>query len=51
MDDYIAKFLKLIKRNQLPKSENHLKALQAEARSFLTIVHDPSSLMGRCKET
>ena len=37
--------------NQSPKSENQPKALQAEGRNFLTIVHDPSSLMDECKET
>ena len=31
--------------------KNQPKALQAEGRNFLTIVHDPSSLMGECKET
>ena len=27
------------------------KALQEEGRNFLTFLHDPSSLMGECKET
>ena len=45
------KFFRLAKRNKLPKSENQLKALQAEENNFVTIVHDPSSLMGECKET
>ena len=31
--------------------KNQPKALQAEGRNFLTFVHDPSSLMGKCKET
>ena len=31
--------------------KNQPKALQAEGRNFLTIVHDPSSLIGECKET
>ena len=30
--------------------KNQPKALQAEGRNFLTFVHDPSSLMGECKE-
>ena len=51
MNDYTIEFFKLAKRNQLPKSENQPKALQAERMNFLTIVHDPSSLMGECKET
>ena len=37
--------------NRLPKSENQPKTLQAEGRNFLTIIHDPSSLMCECKET
>ena len=37
--------------NQLLESKNQSKTLQAEGRNFLTIVHDPSSLMGECKET
>ena len=36
---------------QLSKSENQPKTLQEERRNFLTIVHNPSSLMGECKET
>ena len=48
VNDYTIEFLKLEKRNQLPKSESQPKALQAEGRNFLTIVHDPSSLMGEC---
>ena len=51
MNEYTAKFLRLVERNQLPKSDNQPKALQAEGRNFLTIVHDPSSLMDECKET
>ena len=35
----------------LPKRENQLKDLQVERKNFLTIVHDPSSLIGKCKET
>ena len=31
--------------------KNQPKALQVEGRNFLTFVHDPSSLMGECKET
>ena len=31
--------------------KNQPKALQAKGMNFLTIVHDPSSLMGECKET
>ena len=31
--------------------KNQPKALQVEGRNFLTIAHDPSSLMGKCKET
>ena len=31
--------------------KNQPKALQAEGKNFLTFVHDPSSLMGECKET
>ena len=31
--------------------KNQLKALQAEGMNFITFVHDPSSLMGECKET
>ena len=31
--------------------KNQPKALHAEARNFLTFVHDPFSLMGKCKET
>ena len=51
MNDYTAEFLKLTERNQILESENQPKALQAEGRNFLIIVHDPSSLMGVCKET
>ena len=51
MNDYAVEFLKLIERNQLLESEKQPKALQAEGRNFLIIVHDPSSLMGECKET
>ena len=51
VNEYTAKFLRLVERNQLPKSENQSKALQVEGRNFLTIVHDPSSLMDECKET
>ena len=50
MNEYIAEFFRLAERNQLPKSKNQPKALQAEEKNFLTIVHDPSSLMGECKE-
>ena len=31
--------------------KNHPKALQVEGNSFLTFLHDPSSLMGEYKET
>ena len=31
--------------------KNQPKALQAEGKNFLNFVHDPSSLMGKCKET
>ena len=51
MNEYTYEFLRLTKRNQLSKSENQPKALQAEGRNFLTIVHDLSSLMSECKET
>ena len=51
MNEYIAKFLRLTKRNQLSESKNQPKALQTERRNFLTIVHDSSSLMSECKET
>ena len=43
--------MRLAERDQLLESENQPKALQEEGRNFLTIVHDPSSLMGECKET
>ena len=49
VNEYTAKFFRLAKRNQLSKSENQPKALQEEG--FLSIVHDPSSLMGEYKET
>ena len=51
VNEYNAKFFKLVERNQLPKSENQPKVLQAKGRNFLTIVHDSSSLMDECKET
>ena len=31
--------------------KNQPKALQARGRNFLTFVHDPSSLIGKCKDT
>ena len=31
--------------------KNQPKALQVEGKNFLTFVHDPSLLMGECKET
>ena len=43
--------MRSVERNQLPKSENQPKALHAEGRNFVTIVHDPCSLMDKCKET
>ena len=42
VNEYIAELFRLVERNQLPKSENQLKALQAEEKNFLTIIHDPS---------
>ena len=51
VNEYIVEFSIMIERNQLPKSDNQPKALQADGRNFLTIVHDPSSLMGECKKT
>ena len=30
--------------------KNQPKALQAEGMNFLTIMHDPPSLMGECKK-
>ena len=51
VNGYRAKFLRLAERNKLSKSENLPKTLQVKGRNFLTIVHDPSSLMGECKET
>ena len=51
MNECTTQFFRLAERNQLPKSENQPKALQAEGKNFLTIVHDPSSLLGECKET
>ena len=51
MNEYIAEFFRLAERNQLPKSKNQPKALQVEKNKFLTIVHDPASHMGECKET
>ena len=50
VNDYTTEFFKLTERNHLPKSENQPKALQVKGRNFLTIVHDPCSLMGECKE-
>ena len=50
VNEYTVEFFRLVERNQLLKSENQPKALQAEGRNFLTIVHDPSSLMDKCKE-
>ena len=43
--------MRSVERNQLPKTEIQPKALQAEGRNFLTIVHDPCSLMDKCKNT
>ena len=51
VNEYNDDFFRLVGRNQLSKSENQPKALQTEGRNFLTTVHDPSSLMGECKET
>ena len=51
VNEYIAKFFRSAERNQLPKSENQPKALQAKGRNFLTIVHDPSLLMDEYKKT
>ena len=51
MNEYTVEFLRLRKRNRLLESENQPKALQVEGRNFLTIVHDPSSLMRNSKET
>ena len=51
MNEYTVEFLRLPKRNKLLASENQPKALQAEGGNFLTIVHDPSSIMGECKKT
>ena len=51
VNEYTAEFLRLAERNKLPKSEKQPIALQAEGMNFLTIVHDPSSLMDECKET
>ena len=51
VNEYTTEYLRLTKRNQLPKSENQPKTLQAEERNFLTIIYDPSSLMCECKET
>ena len=42
MNAYTDEFLRL---TRLSESENQPKALQAEGMNFLTIVHDPSSLM------
>lgn len=38
-------FTSASQRNQLSEIENQPKALQAKGRDFLTIPHDPSSLM------
>ena len=51
MNEYTVELLRLVERNQLLKSVNQPNALQAKGRNFLTIVHDPSSLMDGCKET
>ena len=51
MNEYTVELLRLAERNQLLKSVNQPNALQAKGRNFLTIVHDPSSLMDGCKET
>ena len=51
VNEYTAKFFRLAERNHLPKSENQPKAVQVEGMNFLTIVHDPSSVMGKYKET
>ena len=51
MNKYTAVFFRSAKRNQLSKSENQPKTLQADGMNFLTIVHDPSSLIGECKDT
>ena len=51
VNEYIAEFFRLVERNQLPKSENQPKALQAKGRNFLTIVHYSSSLMDECTKT
>ena len=51
MNEYTVEFLRLRKRNRLLESENQPKTLQEEGRNFLTIVHDPSSLMSNSKET
>ena len=51
MNAYTTKFFRLVERNQLSESENQPKPLQAEGRNFLTMVHDPSSLICECRET
>ena len=51
VNEYTAEFFRLAERDQLLENENQPKALQTGGRNFLTIVHNPSSLMGKCKET
>ena len=51
VNEYAVEFFRLTERNQLLKSENQPKDLQVKGRNFLTIVHNPSSIMDRCKET
>ena len=51
VNEYIAEFFRLVERNQSSKSENQPKTFQAKGRNFLTIIHDPSSLMCKCKDT
>ena len=46
VNEYIAEYFRLVERNQLPKSKNQPKALQ----ELSNYCHDPSSLIGECKE-
>ena len=48
VNDYSAKYLKLVKRNQLPESENQSKALQAEVRNFLIEIVSCFDSMVKC---
>ena len=51
VNECTTEFFRLAERNRYQKVRTNPRLYKRKGENFLTIVHDPSSLLGECKET